>query len=290
MQLFPFHLITYAFLLAFASQPVAGQSLLSSTIAGDRLDVDIYGNMFVASGDRNTVRLFSKDTVLLREIGGSGWENDQFDHPAGIWARNGIDVFVADFGNHRVQRFDRSLNYVATYSTHESQNPDERFGYPTDVALSRLGDLFICDTENTRIVKVNRFTKVERVFGGFDAGTGRLRRPTQLEIGPQDYVYVLDGNRVLVFDTFGNFLHDLAAGVFKNPGCLYADNEGVVVLDDTVIYFFDLNERPVASILLQSLLSVPHSEILSIAFTKTTMYLLTSVGLFTLPSPRPESG
>jgi DNA-binding beta-propeller fold protein YncE len=256
---------------------------------GDRIDVDIYGNLYILDSEKNTLRLYSKEGDLVREIGGSGWQNDQFDHPSGIWARNGIDVFVADYGNHRIQRFDRALSYVSTFSTRDSDNPDERFGYPTSVTISRLGDLFICDSENTRIVKVNRFTQVERVFGGFGAGSGRLQKPLQIEIGPGDFVYVLDGARVLVYDTFGNFIHELTQGVFKKPLSVYADGEGVAVLDENNLYCFDSKERPSVVSPLESLHAGLQSEIRSIAFGGNTLYLLTASGVVPVHSPRPAA-
>lgn len=280
-----FCLSFFVLLAALTSAEVLSQPAWSSRVRGNRLEVDIYGNMFVVETERSVVRLYSKDTVLVREIGGQGWNNDQFDHPSGIWARNGIDVFVADYGNHRIQRFDRSLNYVATFSTRSSDNPDERFGYPTDVAVSRLGDLYICDSENTRIVKVDRFSQVERVFGGFDAGKGRLENPIRIEIGPHDYIYVLDSNRILVYDTFGNFLHELAPGVFKNPQCLYADYRRILVTDGTTIYCFDENERLASSTLLQTLTGSEQAVVHSVALHKDTIYLLGPGGLLTAPGP-----
>lgn len=269
---------------------IAQQRTDSTAIRGTRIDVDIVGTLYVVDADRNAVTLYSKDRTRIREIGGQGWDNDQFDHPAGSWARNGIDVFVADYGNHRIQRFDRSLNYVATLSTRDSDDPNERFGYPTDVALSRLGDLFICDSENTRIVKVNRFSKVERVFGGFDAGKGRLQKPTQVEIGPHDDVYVLDGNRIVVFDTFGNFLHHLGDGIFTSPHCVSADSDCIVVLDSTTVYCFDEADRLASSILLRSLPLSPRTQVQTLALGQTALYLLTSEGLHIAPRPCPDNG
>lgn len=265
------------------------QSERAQRMQGDRIDVDIYGNLYILDSEKNTLKLYSKEGDLVREIGGSGWQNDQFDRPSGIWARNGIDVFVADYGNHRIQRFDRALSYVSTFSTRDGDNPDERFGYPTSVTISRLGDLFICDSENTRIVKVNRFTQVERVFGGFGAGEGRLHKPLQIEIGPGDLVYVLDGSRVLVYDTFGNFSHELTQGVFKRPLSLYGDGDGVAVLDENNLYCFDNQERPSVISPLESLHAGLQSEIRSIAFGGNTLYLLTASGVVPVQSPRPPA-
>jgi hypothetical protein len=136
---------------------------------------------------------------------------------------------------------------------------------------------------------VNRFTDVERAFGGFDAGKGRLQNPSRLEIGPKDHVYVQDGPRVLVFDNFGNFLHELAEGVFSKPFSLFADNEGVVVLDATMCYCFDAEERPAATIPASSFPGGESKGIQSVVLSAGKLYLLTSEGLMIVPDPRPHN-
>ena len=281
------------FLLVLATLPPgAGLSLPSPAeqIAGDRLDVDIYGNLYVLDADKNTLRLYSKDLVLLKEVGGPGWHDTQFDHPDGLWARNGIDIFVADYGNHRIQRFDRQLNFISTFSTRDNDNPDIRFGYPTGVAMSRLGDLFICDGENSRIIKVDRFSQVERTFGGFDAGKGRLENPVAIQAGPGDILYVADGARVLMFDTFGNFTGSLYEGMFRKPLCLYADESTVAILDSSSLYCFDERQRPVVAQRLDAFTSTPRSGVRSMVFFKGSLYLLEPSGLVVLPDPRTGGG
>lgn len=272
--------------LMFSASPCADICAQPITAAfGERIDIDIYGNIYLLQTNRNSLELLTKERIYKRGVGGSGWENDQFDRPSGVWARNGIDVFVADYGNHRIQRFDRNLNYVSTLSTRENPNPDERFGYPSDVALSRLGYLFICDTENSRIVKVNQYTQVERTFGGFGAGEGRLYAPTQVECGPKDHVYVVDGARLLMFDNFGNFLR-VIAGVFHPPLSLYADDRSVVVVDSVAAYCFDNEDRPVCSKRLEPDLGVKGGDVRSIALSQDSMFVLTRNGVFAVADPR----
>ncbi|MER3525311.1 MAG: hypothetical protein C4326_15025 [Ignavibacteria bacterium] len=250
---------------------------------GTRLDVDINGVLTVVDGERNVVRQYSRDLVLLKEIGGSGWSNDQFDKPAGVWARNGIDIFVADYGNHRIQRFDRQLTFISSLLTRDCENPDERFGYPTDVALSRLGDLFICDTENSRVVKVSGLSKVERTFGGFGAGKGRLQKPNQLDIGPNDNVYVQDGRRIVVFDNFGNYVQAIE-GLFEQDPLVYADEKGLVALDGKRFYMFDENVMPVATVELDTTLvrGTPRA----FALGRGVAFVLTADGITCIPDPR----
>jgi DNA-binding beta-propeller fold protein YncE len=266
---------------------LAGQHIQEaplSAIRGDRCDVDVTDRITVLDTERSLVRLFRSDGTELRSVGGQGWDNDQFDSPRGIWARNSVDVFVADYGNHRIQRFDRSLNFVSSFSTRESSNPDVRFGYPTDVALSRLGDLFICDSENSRILKVSRLSKVDRYFGGFDAGKGRLITPSRIALGPRDHVYVLDGFRIAVFDNFGNYLDDLGTGQLREPIALDGDQDVVVVVDSVGLWFFGMNDRSLARIPLDEL-QIGFSSVRDVAVSPGRVFLMTDQGMHVLDSP-----
>lgn len=258
----------------------------ASTIRGTSISVDIYGNMFVLDSESSTLRMYSRDRVLLHEVGGQGWENDQFDRPAGIWARNGIDVYVADYGNHRIQRYDRTLTFVSSLSTRDNGDPDKRFGYPSDVSLSRTGDLFICDTENSRVLKYNTLSGASLAFGGFGAGQGRLLQPTQARVGPRDDIYVLDPPRVVVFDNFGNYLQELSPGVFTDPTAIFADEQGVAVLDSTTVYFYDQDNRPGPILHLQPILAPEPVHIHAIAVNNGILYLLAESGLYTVADPR----
>ena len=255
-------------------------------VSGTQLDVDLLGNIYILNGEQNTLRLLSKENTIIREVGGSGWQNEQFDRPSGIWARNGIDVFVADFGNHRIQRFDRQLNYVSTLSTRDSDNPEERFGYPGDVAVSRLADLYICDTENSRIVKLNSLNNAQITFGGFGGGKGRLQNPSRVKIGPKDFLFVLDAPRVLVYDSFGNYVRELCEGLLKQPTSLFADQNSVVVLDGNLLYCFDQEVRPVGTLPLSSPVANDSDQVRSITFSNGWLYLLVANTLVIVPDPR----
>ena len=251
-------------------------------VTGTAIDVDINGRIYVLDNRASTLRQYAPDGRLLREIGGQGWGNDQFDRPAGLWAKNGLDIFVADFGNHRIQRFDKNLAFVSSFSTRNNDNPDERFGYPLDVSLSRLGELYVCDSENERIVKVGPANTVERTFGGYGAGPGRLYRPVMVKCGPEDNVYVLDPPRLMIFDTFGNALGELAPPSLPHPLCIAADQNGLAVLDSARVLYFEGPAHHETSIPLSSL-GPAAGDASSCAVSGRTLYLLGPSGLLTVP-------
>jgi hypothetical protein len=126
---------------------------------------------------------------------------------------------------------------------------------------------------------------VEKSFGGFDAGKGRLNSPTRLEIGPGDQVYLLDAPRVLVFDAFGNFLREMYQGMFVHPAEIFADNERVMVLDGWRLYCFDANERPLGVCVVDSLEGGPTRTVRTFVAGNGMLYFLNSDGLYRLPDP-----
>ena len=254
-----------------------------------RIDVDVLGNVFALDARAGTLTLYDRGMQIVTQTGGPGWENGRFDDPAGLWARNGLDVYVADFGNHRVQRFDRSLAFVSSLSTRDSQNPRERFGYPADVALSRLGELFICDTENARIAKISTQNQMETAFGDFGGGRGRLSHPTQVEIGPGETVVVLDTPRVVIFDSFGNFVSTLPEGLLNAPSCLFADQESVALVDSNRVLCFDKSFRPVESFALRDILGFSPVRVFSLVIAGGRWYILTEAGLSVFDDPRSAS-
>ena len=269
----------YAEAMPAAGTPEVFDSL---TVEATAIDVDLYGNIYLLDGERGVLTILDPAGKFVGTMGGAGWENSQFDRPAGLWARNGIDVFVADYGNHRIQRFDRSLSYVSTLFTREDDTPEKRFGYPTDVTLSRLGDLFVCDGENQRLIQVNRDGDVVRSIGDFSAGKGRLTAPCRVDIGAQDRLYVLDGRRIVVFDIFGNYVREV--GLPDDPLLLWADDDGLLVADKGTLYVFDRDERPVVTIPIQVLCSGRNLK--AIAAGSGRMFLLAGESLIVRSDPR----
>jgi hypothetical protein len=274
--------------LVLTTTAVAQVLPISMPVEGTRLDVDVHGNIFILDADQGTLTQY--DPFLHRQavIGGPGWEDGRFDQPAGLWARNGLDVYVADYGNHRIQRFDRSLSFVSSFSTREAEDAATRFGYPTDVTLSRLGALFICDSENSRVVKLDVANRVETAFGGFGGGAGRLEHPVQVEIGADDLVYVLDPPRIVAFDSFGNFFSSIGEGFLHDPQILAADERGVVVVDGTDLVFFSESHRPLPRLPISSLTGEAVETVRSLSLAGGRMYLLAQDVLWIVADPRPR--
>jgi len=273
-------------LVVAASWSARGQAPVTIALEGTSLDVDVHGNILVLDSRSCTMSMWDPDGRKVLSVGGPGWEAGRFDQPAGLWAKNGLDVYVADYGNHRIQRFDRTLSFVSSLSTRDADDASTRFGYPTDVTVSRLGSLFVCDTENGRIVKVDQANRVETTFGGFGGGAGRLQHPVQVEIGPNDAVYVLDPPRIVVFDAFGNFLTTVGEGILKSPRIIAADERGLAVVDSTDLVCFTETHRPGPRRAIAGLTAERVEPVQALALAGDRLYLLGKGMLLVIADPR----
>jgi DNA-binding beta-propeller fold protein YncE len=187
--------------------------------APQAVSVDPSGNIYIADTGNNRVQKFDSSGRFLTQIGGFGWGPEQFNEPVSLWAENGLDVFVADYDNQRISRFDRDLHFIGSLLSSESWPEALSFGFPLDVSFSSQSELYCLDGENRRVLKLDVQGIPQISFGGVDSGEGRLIAPRRLRIDHAGRVYVSDeeGGRVLCFDSYGNYLFALGAGILEKP-------------------------------------------------------------------------
>ena len=159
---------------------------------------------FIYVTDTGTDAVYKYDTLwnYIEEDGGYGWDNNSFDDPFFVYATP-LNIFVADKNNHRIVQYDKDLNFISLLSTRDGNDNDKAFGYPLSCAASPQGDLYILDSENIRILKFDLFGNFIQNFGGYDAGSYALAAPKKLAVSPINYIYVLDKDRIVVFDQYG---------------------------------------------------------------------------------------
>lgn len=248
------------------------------------LSVDAFGNVYIVDGGDATVRKFSLRGDMAAEVGGPGWDDTQFDRPAGIDARLGVAVYVADYGNNRVSRFDRGLRFMAALRGDELTG-DRRFGYPLDVANSSLEQMFVLDGENNRVIALSGFRSVERVFGGIESGAGRLTDPVALATDDSRYIYVLESDRVVVFDLFGNFLFHFGSGQFSDAeGITVHEGTALVVTSDALHFFSARGEHRRSVTRSEMVLAGESGAFRDAAYTAPFLLILTEQSCILFPN------
>ncbi len=249
----------FSFLLFAPFAPSQGQpklvvrylrTVLGDSVAGFQLaqplgmSVDAEGNIYIADTGNQRVLKCDAQGKLVREVGGFGFGEQQFDRPVDVWVDNGLNVFVADYNNHRLQRYDKDLNFISSYSSDEARDESLQFRYPAALTLSAQGELFVADHEYNRVLRFEALGKPKASFGDFNWGEGRLERPAKIFISRRNEVWVSDSLRhaVLRYDAFGNFSNSFFFEEEAAPCGLAEWEHGIIVTDRKQHRLLFLNE------------------------------------------------
>ncbi|MCK6622137.1 MAG: hypothetical protein HUU32_17590 [Calditrichaceae bacterium] len=186
------------------------------------IDIDPEGRIYIVDRDRHRLLKFAPDGSLLRQIGGFGRGNEQFDDPRDVNARTTLNVFVADYNNNRVVRYDRSLNFLGALNAGWPEPYD--FERVRSIAMSSQYDLFLLEDGTKKIVKFTRFAEPVAAFGGIYETYGQLLDPQQITLDDNSKrLFVSDPAQqtVLVFDYLGNFITAISHPALQQPGGLF---------------------------------------------------------------------
>jgi hypothetical protein len=227
--------------------------------------------------DARSSEVIKIDTLgnQLKTAGGFGWKSGVFDLPCDIFATP-LNIYVADKNNHRIQQFDKDLNYISELNGKNNATLKEEFKYPIACANLPSGDLFILDSENKRVIKYDALHNYNTAFGDFNWGRYSLNTPQKIRLYDEDEVAVLDGQNLVLFDFYGNGLNIIALPdsiidfTFKNK-ILFITTPGGV-------YSRVSPESPFKRIQMPLL----PEAIISLEVNNSTLYLLTSSKIYIL--------
>ncbi len=259
----------YFILLIFSAllyaQTFTEQSRVADFNNPKAVAVSADGRVYVADTGNNRIVILNSRGRILRTIGGFGFEQDQFDAPADIWCGSLINIYVADYNNRRVQRFDRQMNYISSLSTDETGDDDIQFAEVASCAVSSNNDLFILDHGENKIVKINRLGQPERSFGTYISGAGELQNPVQLDIAPRGLLMVTDADAkaLFVYDFFGNFIKALHDPRMKRPSGLAVSEEGKIWITDSeagILFMVDPGLSQIKTVTLKTTRSPNHLQ------------------------------
>jgi len=206
-----FYLITLVFFVGTLAFPQKYQfeNSFGKFISASSFYINSAGFIYVT--DTNTDEVYALDTLgnLRLKIGGFGYREMAFDDPVDVFA-DALKIYVSDKNNNRIQRLDKNMNFNFQIYTRDSDNEAERFGYPLSAVMSNQGDVFILDSENTRIVQFDLFGNFIRNFGGYDYGNFALQNPKQLAVSGTNNIFVIDGSEIIIFDQYGNSINKVS--------------------------------------------------------------------------------
>lgn len=203
------------------------------------MTLDAKENIYVLDNEANQIVKFNSNLEYKKRNGKQGWAEGQFDSPTYIDGSSGLDIFISDGKNRRVQRFDLELNSVTSLKTNLTDFPtDLQFNTPIATLVLNSREIYIIDGDNNRIVVYKEGRIPSNVFGDYKSGKGQLARPVKLLKDANNFIYILDKelNKVLRFDNLGNYVNSysinnlLTFTIFKN--LLYLFNQKEIIVYD----------------------------------------------------------
>jgi sugar lactone lactonase YvrE len=233
------------------------------------LAVDGAGHLYVADAREHRIHKYDRDGGFLLAWGGSGSDDGQFhfgsaatcDYLAacagvvggGLATDDRGAVYVADWGNHRVQKFSDSGELVARWGR-AGHGPGEFF-LPESIAVDGGSRVYVVDNGGRRI---QRFDRDGRFLGQWEAhgkGGGRFAGATRLAVDGAGRLRVANGasGRIQEFDGQGRALADWSAGVHaagepRGAAEAAVDRQGRLYLNWTgQVQVFDADRQRLAS-------------------------------------------
>ena len=170
--------------------------------------------------------------VLERTWGGTpGPEDGQFSHAAGVATDASGHVYLADPGNHRVQKFTSTGEFVLKWGSYGEGNG--QFVGPGVVATDAAGNVYAGDS--TRIQKFTSSGGFITAWGRFGEGDGQFAYITDIATDASGNVYVTDHyyDSVQKFSSSGRFIGKWTNLVPEQPGGIAIDGSGNVYVAGT---------------------------------------------------------
>ena len=199
--------------------------------------VDAAGDLFIADMSNDVVREVTLDGVIHTVAGNHvrGYSGDgglatqaQLNTPTGVGFDAKGNLLIADMVNHRIRSVDKSTAIITTVigtgfpgsMGDGGQATLAQLNHPAGVALDPAGNLFIADSGNNKIRKVDPsgiITTFAGMFGAVGLGddgpavNARLESPFAVAIGPGNVVYIDDSqNQRIRMVTSDGIIHTAA--------------------------------------------------------------------------------
>ena len=200
--------------------------------------------IYVADQRNHRIQKFDSEGNFVSQWGkwgghyryGNKPKGGTFAYPYDVAADKKGNVYVADFANHRIQKFDANGSFITQWG-----NPNEAFSYgsgdlayPTGVGIDQDGNVWVADHTNQVVKKydssgnrLETWPKGETRGSWIRSKTGRWRpmflHPRDIEVDKSGNVYVLEFDRARVqkLDKDGLFKLSFGSqtGVYPDTVC-----------------------------------------------------------------------
>jgi sugar lactone lactonase YvrE len=202
--------------------------------------VDPEGHVWAVNGS-GRIQEFTSTGELIRGFGKSGWgagvKGGEFNVAEGIALDSKGNVYVTDRGNHRIQEFTGTGEYIRSLSR-PKEAEDPNMG-AMDVSIDSSGNIWATYGLEGKVAEFNPTTgAVIREWGTEGTGAGQIKYAYRLAVGPEGNIWLSEygNNRVQVFTPAGEYLYGFGA---KGTGAGQFDGARGVAFSGSKVYVVD---------------------------------------------------
>jgi hypothetical protein len=149
------------------AQPVCTRIIPSDSIQlrdARGLSVSPEGLLYIADTGHHRILVCDSVGRVVAETGGFGSSHGQFQWPRSVAAGQGNVVWVLDYGNRRLEKFTRSLEYQGSFTL---SVPSEDLAHqPDGMAFSPSGDFYVFDRDGGRLLHFDPLFRQLGELGG----------------------------------------------------------------------------------------------------------------------------
>jgi sugar lactone lactonase YvrE len=201
--------------------------------------VDRKGNLYIADTHNSLIRKINPKGIVTTFAGRRIYYNVpgkdtvvRFDNPVGIAVDDSGFVYVADRGNDLIRKInpDGKVYDIAGNGKPGSKNGNgsaASFYLPGGISLDSIGNMYVADTYNNLIRKINPMGVVTTLAGNTARGSGNGKGPAAAFSHPTGIAVDRDGN-VFVADVGNNRIRKInpsrIVSVFAGSGLAGSEN------------------------------------------------------------------
>ena len=202
---------------------------------------DSKGNVYVSGRDNNNIQKFTHNGTFVLKWGTKGTGDGQFSIPYSIGIDPSDHVYVVDRENSRIQEFDTNGTFINKWY---GVSATDKFKRPEDITFSPFG-IFITDTGNNRVLKVDDKFNLIKEWGTKGTGNGQFIHPHAIDVDSKGNVYVgvLNQPGVQIFDSNGTYLKRWGSPG-TGPGQFSIPQEHIAIDKNDYLYIVDGASNP----------------------------------------------
>jgi sugar lactone lactonase YvrE len=169
-----------------------GPAIAAFFSAPNSIAFDKAGNLLIVDGLRSEVRrilasggMIEPSSIVERLAGNGEFNfsgdngpalNASFNQPSNIAIDSSGNIYIADSANNRVRRIDAGTNIITTFagtgragfSGDGRRATEAELAFPSSLAFDSKGNLYIGDTDNRRVRRVDARTGIITTYAGSD--------------------------------------------------------------------------------------------------------------------------